>query len=203
MHDMTTACDMAHSVAPPPPPSQKKPLSCLTAWRQTLMKLLRWPSLRMLETPCCLATFWRISRRLSLGSETRRDRNYRATVVILHTVTHQARDSRVKCWLRKTEIQLHTPASRSVKEERVSNTNSPFLLVNQISTETCWQTPFVPYTFPHTHFFFCVFNSGTLIASREHLRYYVDDSCCTMTSVAAMLQRRGMNDLGVNQKWVF
>lgn len=51
-------------------------VSSLIAWRQTLMKLLRWPSLRMLETPCCLATFWRISRRLSLGSKTRRNQNH-------------------------------------------------------------------------------------------------------------------------------
>jgi hypothetical protein len=42
---------------------------CWDAAPQTFMKLFRWPSLRMLETPCCLATFWRISRRLSEGSE--------------------------------------------------------------------------------------------------------------------------------------
>lgn len=34
----------------------------------TLMKLFRWPSFRMLLTPCCLATFWRISRKFSDGS---------------------------------------------------------------------------------------------------------------------------------------
>lgn len=57
-------------------------VSSLIAWRQTLMKLLRWPSLRMLETPCCLATFWRISRRLSLGSEKRRLLLYRTALRI-------------------------------------------------------------------------------------------------------------------------
>ena len=34
----------------------------------TFMKLFRWPSFRMLLTPCGLATFWRISRKFSDGS---------------------------------------------------------------------------------------------------------------------------------------
>lgn len=36
-----------------------------------------------------------------------------------------------------------------------------------------------------------VLNSGMLIASREHLKYYVDDSCCAMTSVAVMIHGVG------------
>lgn len=87
----------------------------------------------MLETPCCLATFWRISRRLSLGSERRRVQNCRVTV-ILNNVTHSATvisGSYIR--MGKTGLQLQNQASLSVKEERVLNTNSPFLLANQIS----------------------------------------------------------------------
>lgn len=74
--------------------------SSLIVWRQTLMKLLRWPSLRMLETPCCLATFWRISRRLSLGSERRRDQNGMGYCYPEQRDTCTELDFRVTCWRR-------------------------------------------------------------------------------------------------------
>lgn len=105
-------------------------ISSLIAWRQTLMKLLRWPSLRMLETPCCLATFWRISRRLSLGSEMRRNQNYRLAVIwnnILHPATMISGIQ--KCSYR---IRPHIRWKRNAFQIQ---TNTNFLLVNQISME--------------------------------------------------------------------
>lgn len=36
----------------------------------TLVKLFRWPSFLIFDTPCNLATFWRISLKLSEGSKT-------------------------------------------------------------------------------------------------------------------------------------
>lgn len=39
-----------------------------TIWALTFVKLFKWPSFLIFETPCNLATFWRISLILSQGS---------------------------------------------------------------------------------------------------------------------------------------